>query len=154
MAVVVKGEVTQSLDGRDLTFTDQSTGVGTLISRILVIYDADGDILTTINMGGTLTAPYDITADAYFSFVETIIDNTGTYTLIVNYLSTTFYEITYAPLANKLDCCSCEEKCLNIYKSDIAKNVAELFASRSVAALAQSNIEDANALLQEADCGC
>jgi len=154
MAVVTKGEVTQSLDGTVLTFTDQSTGVSTLVSRILVIYNSDGDVLTTINMGNTLIATYEITADGYFTFVETIVDNTGTYTLNISYLSTTFYEITYAPLANKLDCCGCEEKCTNIYKSLIAKDVAELFASRAVATLAQSNIEDANALLQEADCGC
>lgn len=154
MAVVTKGEVTQDPSGSPLLFTDQTAGLGTIISRSLDIYDGNGNLLDTIDMGGNLTATYDITADGYFSFIETIVDNTGIYTLLKNYLSTAFYEITYAPLANKLDCCGNEEKCLNLYKAEICKADAILFFERGVAELAQSNIEAANLFLTEANCGC
>lgn len=154
MPVVTKGEVTQDPSGSPLTFTDQTTGLGTIISRNLSIYDGNGNLLATINMGGSISTDLDITADGYFSFIEVIVDNTGTYTALVNYLSTAFYEITYAPLANKLDCCGNEEKCINLYKGEICKSDAILFFERGVAELAQSNIEAANLFLTEADCGC
>ena len=96
MAIVVSGNIQQSAGGNILTFTDTSTGVGTLVSRTLNIYDANGNLLQTINMGATLAATYNITADAYFQFIETIVDNTGTYTLTINYLSTVFYQNAFS----------------------------------------------------------
>jgi hypothetical protein len=96
MSVVVSGNITQSAGGNILTFTDTSTGVGTLVSRTLNIYDANGNLLQTINMGASLTTTYNITTDAYFQFVETIVDNTGTYTLTINYLSTVFYQNAFS----------------------------------------------------------
>lgn len=154
MAVITAGKVTQSNDGTILTFTDETTGIGTLVSRILVITDSNNTVVNTINMGATLTGNQGITKDVFYTFTETIVDNTGTYTVIVTYLSTAFYEIVYAPLANKLDCCSCVERCLNLYKGEISKSDAEAFALRNVATLAQSNIDAANIFLTEANCEC
>lgn len=91
MALTVTGVVTSNPSGNTLTFTDTTTGVGTLVSRTLNIYNANGVLLTTINMGATLSTTYSITADQYLSFVETIIDNTGTYTGTVNIVSDGFY---------------------------------------------------------------
>ena len=153
MAVVVSGNITQSSDGTVLTFTDTTTGVGTLTSRVLVITDSNNVVVATINMGATLTATTTITKDVFYTFVEIIVDNAGTYILTITFLSTAFFEITFAPLANKLDC-GTPEKCLNLYKGLIAKADAEAFALRNVATLAQSNINAANVFLTEADCGC
>lgn len=96
MSVVVSGNITQSAGGNVLTFTDTSTGVGTLVSRTLSIYDPNGNLLQTINMGVSLTTTYNITTDAYFQFVETIVDNTGTYLLTINFLSTVFYQNAFS----------------------------------------------------------
>lgn len=103
--MAIAGVVTQSLDGETLTFTDSSTGI-TVTSRILTIYDSNGELLETIDMGGNLTATYNITADVYLSFILTL--NT-TQTVTVNYISTQFYILAQARLASLLSYpCKCE----------------------------------------------
>lgn len=155
MAFVGKGVVTQSADGTILTFTDQSSGIGTLVSRTLVITDSNNVVVSTTNMGATLTANQAITKDVFYTFTESIADNTGALpNVVVTYLSTAFYELIFAPLANKLSLCECVEKCLHLYKGEIAKSDAEQFALRNIATLAQSNIDAANLFLTQADCGC
>lgn len=96
MAVVTKGTVTQNnLIGSQLLYTDGGTGYGTLVSRILTIFDCNGNLLQTINMGASLTAIYNITADAFFQFICTVIDNTGTYITEVDYVAIGFYTASY-----------------------------------------------------------
>lgn len=109
MSVVVSGNVSQSASGNILTFTDTSSGIISLVSRTLQIYDQNGVLLTTINMGASLTATYNITSDGYFQFVETIVDNTGTYILTKNYLSTAFTDNVIVNTLTQLGCsCSLE----------------------------------------------
>ncbi len=107
--VIVSGSVSQTPSGSVLTFTDTSTGVSGLISRILNIYDPNGILLSTVNMGATLTATYDISGDGYFQFIETIVDGTGTYVLTINYLSTAFTDNVIVNTLVQLGCsCSLE----------------------------------------------
>lgn len=96
MSVQVSGNMSQSPSGTVLTFTDTTTGIGALTSRTLQIFDPNSLLLDTVDMGASLTDTYDITQDQWLSFVETIVDNTGTYILTVNYLSTTFYQNAFA----------------------------------------------------------
>lgn len=95
MAVVTAGAVTQSAPGSVLTFTDTTTGLTAPIVRSLVVYDPNGTPIATPVFSG-LSATLDITADGWFSFVETIIDANGAYVLTINYLSTAFYQNAFA----------------------------------------------------------
>lgn len=96
MAVSLSGNITQSPSGTTLVFTDTSTGLTGVTSRVLNLYDPNGVNITTINMGTGVTAEWNITADQWISFVETIVSNEGTNTLVLHYLSTAFYENTFA----------------------------------------------------------
>lgn len=131
MAVVVSGNITQAADGSPLTFSDSSTGVGTLVSRVLVITDSNSVVLATINMGSTLTATHDITADIYATFTETIIDNTGTYVLVINYASVQFYNLAQAALAAQLAIpCNCDgASCTSLVKARESINAALTFTA-------------------------
>lgn len=110
MAVQTSGTITQASSGSPLTFLDTSSGLGTVSSRTLTIFDGNGMQLAFIVMGASLTANFPITADGYFTFFEQIVDNTGTYTLTINYLSTAFYDITFVNTMAQLGCgCSLEQ---------------------------------------------
>lgn len=149
MAVVVSGNVSAGtpVNGNlSLIFADTSTGVGTLVSRILTIYNSNAVLVSTINMGATLTANYVITTDQYLSFIETIIDNTGTYVLTVNYLSTTFYQISFA---NAIAALPCDFNCGNeqltyIDISNLYFQTAKRYALSALAPAAQNAINTAN----------
>ncbi|MCW3111363.1 MAG: hypothetical protein JWQ09_5869 [Segetibacter sp.] len=147
MAVVVSANITQDPTGTPVTFVDSSTGVGTLTSRTLVITDANGVVLQTINMGATLTATFPLTKDLYLTFTLIIIDNTGTYVLVKNYLSTIFYQIAFSN-AIAVYGCNCKDTQGSIYdKANRFKSAADIFASRGLAPAAQLNIDAANKLI-------
>ncbi len=99
MAFVYSASVSTSIpvDGVvTLTYTDSSTGVAAPVtSRVLVISDANGTVLETINMGASLTATYDVESDQWLEFAETVVDANGTHTGNVNYLSTGFYDYQF-----------------------------------------------------------
>lgn len=146
MAVVFSANVTQAADGSPLTFTDTSTGVTGLVSRTLNIYDSDDELLTSINMGVSLTAEYAITTDQYLSFVEVIVDGSGTTTGTVNFLSTAFYEIAFAnaiaALPADFNCGSNTLTYIDI--ADLYKQAAERYALSALAPAAQNAINAAN----------
>jgi hypothetical protein len=101
--------VTQSANGTVLTFTDTSTLSGSLVSRNLTITDQNGTVLDTVNMGSATVATYGIAGDGYFVFTEILVDGAGSHTITVNYLSTAFYEITFAnTIAQLLPCSICD----------------------------------------------
>jgi hypothetical protein len=146
MAVVLSGNISQNFSGTVMTFTDTSTGVGTLVSRILTIQNANDVVLDTIDMGASLTATYDITADAWFKFTEQIIDETGTYTLTLTYLSTAFYENTFSNTIAQLGCdCNCGNEDLTYAdKGELFKAAALRFAAGGFGVAANNNIVAAN----------
>lgn len=148
MALTVTGNITSSIPVAGLvtlTFTDTTEGVGTLVSRILTIYDDNGDMVDTINMGTNLTAQYQISQDVYLSFSETIIDNTGTYTGIVNDTSTAFYNFTFPPLvAAILNDCDTFGQIYNLTRAELYKDSAITFGTFGLGVNAQQNITQAN----------
>jgi len=137
--------VTQSADGTSLTFTDTSTLSGGLVSRSLVITDQNGDVLDTVNMGSALIATYIIDADGYFTFTETLIDGTGPHTVVINYLSTAFYEIAFANTIS-LSGCSCAP-CDYADNSYYLMQAAIRFALGGFGVAAATNITAANILI-------
>lgn len=79
-----------------LTYEDSSTGiVNPVTSRVLVISDANGVVLETINMGASLTATYDVESDQYLTFTQTMVDANGSHVGTTNYLCETFYKYQF-----------------------------------------------------------
>lgn len=94
MSLIVTGIVTQSvpvLGIVTLTFTDTTAGVSGLVSRVLAIYDDNGNLLTSINMGATLVATYTVSQDTYLLLIETIVDGSGTSIGEFKFLSDSFF---------------------------------------------------------------
>lgn len=95
MASVASATVVQAnLTGSELLWTDTGT-YGTIISRTLNIYDCNGDLLQTVSLGVTTTYTYTITADAFFQFICTVVDNTGSFSSEVDYVAIGFYTAAY-----------------------------------------------------------
>jgi hypothetical protein len=139
------GVVTQSANGQVLTYTDTSSNVGTVTSRILNIYDSNEVLVDTINMGASLTATYNITTDVYLSFIETLVDDGVNHEITVNYLSTIFYEITFAPLIAAQNCDTDVFGLIyNLTRASLFKESAEIYAEFGVGQNAQANITQAN----------
>src|SRR5690242_15748061 len=95
MSIVTSAVVTQSAGGNVLTFTDTTQGLVEPITRSLIVYDPNGTPIALPAFSGN-AATLDITADGWFSFVETITDLNGSYTQTVNYLSTVFYQNAFS----------------------------------------------------------
>ena len=98
MSVVFSATISQSTPVAGvvtLTFTDTTTGLGTVSARTLTIYDYNDDLVETINMGTSTVATFNVSADGYFTFDESITDNTGTYTGEKALLCTSFYIYEY-----------------------------------------------------------
>lgn len=153
MAVTVKATISAGVPSNGvvaLTFTDESTGVGTLVSRVLNIYDYNNNLVDSINMGATLVAIYNTSADGYFSFEEIIVDNTGTYTGTCNYLCMAFYISLYAPAVASL-ATYCGDLTGQIYNQSNAQNnryAALDMASFGQGVIAQQLITRANFLIE------
>lgn len=152
MAVTVTSSITAAfpVNGSSvMTFTDSTAGLGTVSARTLQIYNDLGALLTTINMGSLLVAVYSITADGYFTFVETITDNTGTYTGTFGFTATAFYDYTFANTIAQLGCsCACGSEQLTT--NDIAeqfRTASIIFGSINAGVTSQNNITMANAVL-------
>lgn len=141
--------VSQSGDGKTLTFTDTSTISGSLVSKVLVITDANGATLDTVSMGALTTATYAITADAYFTFTMTLIDGAGTHVVVENWLSVRFYINMYLKTLKGLGCgCGTTAlrtklQCAGQYYD--AANDYAIFQGYGI--LSDTNIKRANAIL-------
>lgn len=139
------GEITLgSLSGSPLVYTDTGT-YGTIVSRTLVISDYQGNVLETVNMGATLTYSYSITADNWYQFVCTVIDNTGTFVTTIYYVSTGFYWATYLAQFVATNCGCTGNNCnLEISQSLLQAALRFNLAGQSGAASAQACIIGAN----------
>lgn len=137
--------ITNSLDGKTLTFNDTGS-YGTIISRSLQVNDFNGNPLSTINMGLTLTTPYGITADQWIQFVLTVVDNTGTFTVTKNYLAEGIYTALFLNIMKQLGCsCNCSQEAFeNLFIGEIFLMTAERFAIGSAPISAENNIVAAN----------
>lgn len=151
---VISGSVSQSSDAKILTFQDTSSGMSSVTSRVLVIKDAAGTTLTTINMGSTLTATYNITADKYLSFYLTIVNSGTTYNLQVNYMSQQFYNISQVQVIVNGGC-SCDdnnELCTDSTKAREAINAALTYFNIGEGEDCQAMLDAANAYLVNLVC--
>lgn len=141
MASTASGTVTTNLAGTQLTFTDTGS-YGTVSSRTLTISNANGVVLVTANMGSQLTYVYNITADAYLTFVLTVIDNLGTVTATVNYVAFGYYSAAYL---NKIAVSNCG--CGDFENLEIAElffTASQRFALAGLGVPSNSNIVAAN----------
>ena len=145
MASTASGKVTNSQDGKTLTYTDTGS-YSTIISRILTIYDANGVLLNTINMGATLVSTFGITADGYYTFICTVVDNTGTFTATVNFLAENIYIAAMLSFLAGLGCCN---GCIpeNVFIADLYAGGAEDSGSFGFGPQAQQQITAANTLI-------
>lgn len=133
--------------GSPLTFTDTSTISGSLVTKILVITDANGVVLATISMGALTTVTYGITADQYLTFTMTLTDSSGAHIVTVNFLSTTFYEIAFVNVIAQQGCsCNCSYDS-NINRAQNFKFAADYFALYGLGVAANNNILAANTFI-------
>ena len=151
MSVVIAGTITPSVPVNGLvtlTFTDKSTGLGTVTSRTLIIANALQQTLATINMGSSLTATYNISGDVFLYFIETIVDNTGTYIGNISYLSTAFYDYTFPPLVAALpNPCDKFGVIYNLTQAELCKNAAITYGIFGQGINSNTLITEANFLL-------
>lgn len=133
-----------SLTGSPLVWTDTGT-YGTIVSRTLVIKDYQGNIVQTVSLGAALVYDLVITADNWYSFVAIIVDNTGTFTSTVFYVSTGFYWAAYLTQFTSTNC-GCTGRNWNLEVSQLLLQAALRFnlAGQSGAASAQASIVGAN----------
>ena len=94
MALIANISVSQSVDGKILTFTDSSdwtpSGLNiSLFTRTVKVYynkDATGALIATRTFtGNTLTLEYPITQDQYYSYKYEAINGATEYSQTVNY---------------------------------------------------------------------
>lgn len=147
----VSGNVSQAYPGNQLTFTDTSTGLS-VTSRNLVIKDANGTTLQTINMGNNLTATYNITKDVYLSFILTL---NGTQSATVNFMSTMFYDVQALAVNSELTCGCSSKTCDTAMKAEYAKQRAITYYGFGQAVNAQKLMDAANTLIDSVQpCNC
>ena len=145
MAVLVSGNVTNATNGLLLTFNDTTTGYTLpIVSKILTIYDAFGNVLGTINMGSTTVATFAITADAWYSFVMAVTDQTGPYTLTVNFLAENIYIASFLNAMVNTGCGCQPGMFCNINKADLNLTAAERFSLAGNSSAADVTITAAN----------
>lgn len=131
-----------NLTGSELQWQDTGT-YGTVISRTLNIYDCNGNLLLTVGLGTALTYVYAITADAFFQFSATIVDTTGSYTSVVDYVAIGFYTASYLNAFNAAGC-GCNIPQCNLEIAENFYNAALRFNLAGSSVAANGNIIAAN----------
>ena len=152
MASTPSGTVTQgNLVGNELLFTDTGS-YGTVSSRILNIYDYQGNLIQTYNMGANLTQIFPIPADNWYWFVCTVTDNISGSPWVTNvyYVSTGYYWTAYQAQFDSTNCgCGCNN--YNMEISNLLLQAALRFnlAGLSGASSAQQCIVAANFFINQ-----
>ena len=159
--------VDQTSDCTTLTFTDISNyssnsegwTIGSFTDRKFLIYDSDGVLISTINLGSSLTGTYVLTADKILSVTLSCTPPTGPALLKTrSVLSTCFLQLCFAELVANTDCgCggSCGSSGCENVDSDKVKllqhiKAAEVFSVYSNPVLAQKQL-DAGQLICDAN---
>jgi len=130
MATVASGNVTAGIPIAGvvtLTWTDTSTGVTGLVSKVLVITDPLGNVLDTVNMGAATTATYDVTSDQWLQFEMTITASSGNGTVTKAYVCISFYQSVFAPAIaalTSLETCNVFGQAQNLSLAELNKNAA------------------------------
>lgn len=150
MPSVASATVTQAgLSGSPLLWSDTGS-YGTIISRNLVISDYQGNVLISVPLGTTLTYDFVITSDNWYSFVATIVDNTGTFTSTVYYVSDGFYWTSYLNQFTSTNCgCQGNNENLEISQLQLQAALRFTLAGQSGASAAQQCIVAANVFVNQ-----
>ena len=153
MASSPSGKVVASPGGLQLTYQDTGS-YGTVSSRLLNIYDANGDLVTsTINMGSNLTATISITADQYLTFVCTVNDNVSgsPWITTVNYLAEGIYAQTFLNVMVSSGCGCPQGQFCNLFKAELNLQAAERYALSGLGIPADALITYANIYVNQAN---
>jgi len=161
--------VSQSADCTTLTLTDISNYtsndegwlIGNFTNRKFLIYDSDGVLVTTINLGSLLIATYTLTVDKMLSVTLSCTPPTGPALLKTHsVLSTCFLQLCFAELVANTECgcggsCGCSSSGCENTDSDKLKllqyiKAANIFAEYSNPVLAQKQL-DAGQLICDAN---
>lgn len=137
--------ISTPISGTPILVTDTSTGLPTITSRVLTVFDATGTLLATINMGSSPTATYAVTGDQWLRFVLTL--NAGAYTATGDFLLENFY---YNGLVNnvKTGCgCSGNSLCSDTTKAMLSDKAAVFYATYGLAVNSDTCIKAADALI-------
>lgn len=116
-----QGSVTQSIDGKTLTFNDnspygnnnQNLLVTNMTSRTVVVTDSVGNVIGTITLLGTaLIGTLPITKDGWYHFAMSFVSNEpATYSGQLNYQSTQFFALSQRNYADQISCgCGCASR--------------------------------------------
>lgn len=127
-ALTVTATITTGIPNNGITtilFTNTTSGITGLVSKILVISNYLGVVIDTVNMGSSNVATYDVSSDQYLQFVLTIIDGSGTSIGTFDYVSTGFFDYGFSQLTASVisGCCDTFGVIFNlnralIYKTD------------------------------------
>ena len=129
--------VQDGINGGQILYTDTGS-YGTIVSRTLNVFNYLGDVIGTFNMGTNLTQVYTYTADAWFQFQCVVVDNAGTWTNNVYFVSQGFYWDAYTAQFNATGCGCIGNNC-NLEWSQLALNAALRFNLVGLAGAASSN---------------
>lgn len=149
MASIVSITVVQaSLDGTQLLITDAGTYTAPVSSRVLTIFDSNGVLLATVNMGTNLTYTYTITADAAFLFVLNVTDGTGVLpAYAAPFCAQGFYTVQFLSLITTSGCgCDCNTQPMLDAGEDYLA-AAQRFTLANQLPAAQANIVAANEVI-------
>lgn len=161
--------VSQSADCTTLTFTDISNYtsndedwvIGDFTDRKFLVYDSDGVLVDTIELGLLLSATYTLTVDQMLSVTLSCTPPAEAALLKTHsVLSTCFLQLCYAELVANTECgcggsCGCSSSGCENTDSDKVKllqyiKAADIFAEYSNPVLAQKQL-DAGQLICEAN---
>lgn len=127
-AFAATGNVSQSQDGKTLTFhdtspygdNDENLDITDFTSRTVIVYDADVNVLGTIDLGATnLTGTFQITKDGPYRLQPTLVSNEPhTYLSEVDYLSKQFYYLAQKNYVKLITCGDCCQSKASDYASD------------------------------------
>lgn len=159
---VAKALISQSADNTKVIFTDDSNyttntdGIttGSVASRSVAITDALGAPVATVPMtlqgDASFSGNYPLTKDVYYAFAFLItLTDTTTKSGTTTYVTIGFYNSKYMIIMeNNLADCGCRGGiCSDLTWAMHNKNVAILFASKSMGVLSQDSIDAANSFL-------
>lgn len=144
MASVCKLSVTNSLDGKTITLTDIGSYTAPVTSRVVTVYDAFGNVLDVITFGASLTEPWNVPADAWYSFVLAVTDALGSYTNTVNFLAENQYIASFLNTIAGSGCGCDPGMFCDMNKAELNFSAAERYALAGNSSAADKTITFAN----------
>lgn len=143
-ASVCKLSVSNSLDGKTITLSDIGSYTAPVTSRIVTVTDAYGNLLDTIIFGSSLTEPWTVPADAWYSFQLLVTDALGSYTDTVNFLAENQYIASFLNAMVFTGCGCGHGQFCNLNKAELNLAAAERYALGGNSAAADTTITAAN----------